>query len=198
MLEKKKASHAMNNGNESLKNEDFLSSKNGDISRFQAISTPQGVWNQSQEKIDDRFRDYIWKYFSLHAGQRIQTFQVYVSLSTAILGGIIFLFKDGKFSGGFPGIILGTLLIFLSALFYMLDCRGRTLVKNAEVGLKFLDDKHDLSDIDDIPHPLRIFTRDDFLKNKFCTYSNCFLLIFSAFAVIGMFIIGYSSLHFYS
>ncbi len=39
-------------------------------------------------------RDYAWKYFSMHADQRLKTFNFHVTLSTLIAGAFVAFLKD--------------------------------------------------------------------------------------------------------
>jgi drug/metabolite transporter (DMT)-like permease len=41
-------------------------------------------------------REYVWRYFSLHADQRLKTFHFYLILVTVVLGGALTFLKDAK------------------------------------------------------------------------------------------------------
>lgn len=145
-----------------------------------------------QQSLDEIFREYAWDYFALHAEQRLKTFQFYVTLSTALVGGFLLLVRYGqnyKWMG-----VLGLLLAFLSGVFAKLDQRTRRMVKNAEEALNFLDAQHALPDVDGTPHPLRLFARDDHfttnakrwpLTTGHFSYSRCFKWVFTVFASVG-------------
>ena len=149
--------------------------------------------SEETKSLDETFRDYAWRYFELHAEQRLKTFQFFITLATAIVGGSLLLLRYGQ--GHKWMAVLGFLLSFLSFVFWKLDVRTRTLVKNAEEALKFLDAKHQLPTVDGAPHPLAMFTRDDHftsqekkfpLSSGHFSYSRCFRYVFVAFAVIGL------------
>ncbi len=43
----------------------------------------------SEEICETIFRDYAWKYFQVHADQRLRAFQFYIAISTALFAGVI-------------------------------------------------------------------------------------------------------------
>ena len=133
------------------------------------------------------FRDNAWKYFHLHASQRLRLFQFYIAISTAISGALVLAATSSDISA-LVSAFLASLLSLFSFLFWKLDLRTRTLVKNAEEAIKLLDSRHNLSDIDGDPNPLMLFQRDDFIlqgrsKNsppisRRYSYSRCFEWVF--------------------
>jgi hypothetical protein len=142
---------------------------------------------------DESFRDYAWKYFELHADQRLKTFHFFIVLATAVTGAFGLLLRNGTQHKWM--IVLGVLLILLAFVFWKLDRRTRQLVKNAEAALKYLDAQHGLSDQDGLPHPLRLFARDESLTRDLkalplisghFSYSLCFEWIFSIVAMVGV------------
>ncbi|MER9299983.1 hypothetical protein NKI38_26315 [Mesorhizobium sp. M0621] len=75
--------------------------------------------------------DRAWRYFELHAGQRMMMFNFFVVLSGLITAGV------GTTMQGPPrlailGILLGLLLMLLSFVFWKLDQRAAFLVKHSE------------------------------------------------------------------
>lgn len=140
------------------------------------------------------FRTYAWAYFSLHADQRMKTFNFFLIVASLISSGIITLIRDG---GNFLIVTpLGLALSLLCLLFWRLDQRNRILIKNGEDAIKFLDSKHDLSTSDDTPHVLCIFERDDFnqkgksrsiFRNGRLSYYYIFGCVYALFACIGIF-----------
>lgn len=147
----------------------------------------------SSHHLDEIFRDYAMQYFTLHAEQRLKMFQFYISLSTAIMGGSLLIFRYGHQSRWIT--LLWFFLAFLSFIFWKLDGRSRTLIRNAEEALKFLDSKLQLPDVDGAPHPLTIFARDDKLfgeSPKFpllyvpFSYTRSFKYVFAAVSCLGI------------
>lgn len=131
-------------------------------------------------------REYAWDYFALHADQRIKTFNFFVVFATLLAGGIVGLIKD---KGDIRWIsLLGFLLFFLSLVFWALDRRNRSLVRNGEEAIKWLDAELDLPNSGRAPHILRIFAYDDyFTENGFhITYSKCLGFVFFIFACLGI------------
>ncbi|WP_143756745.1 hypothetical protein [Caballeronia glebae] len=128
----------------------------------------------------------------------MQTFQFYVTLITALVGGAIVLAKGDFGKGGLEGV--GSVIALMSYVFWKLDCRIRLLIKNAEGALKFLDRSHELPSIDSAPHPLDLFARDDALRGRRIgllgfvagdlSYSNCFNLVYAIFGCGGVLFVG--------
>ena len=152
-----------------------------------------GDFEKAGRSLDETFREYLWNYFELHAGQRLATFHFYITLSTALIGGFLLLVRYGqnhKWMG-----VLGLLLAFLSLVFAKLDARTRKMVKNAEGALSFLDAHHGLLDVEGAPHPLRVFDRDNhYTKNAklwplttgHFSYERCFRWVFVVFGIVGI------------
>jgi Ca2+/Na+ antiporter len=143
--------------------------------------------------LDEIFRNYAWGYFALHADHRLKAFQFFITLSTAIVGGFLLLFRYGQSHKWMA--VLGFLLAFLAFVFWKLDIRTRTLVKNSEEALRFLDSQHNFPDVEGAPHPLRMFSRDDHfttLAARFpivsghFSYTRCFKYVFVVFGIIGI------------
>jgi len=139
------------------------------------------------------FRDYVWGYFELHAEQRLKTFQFFITLATALVGAFIVLIRYGITTKWMAAI--GVLVLFFSFVFWKLDHRTRQLIKNAEEALKYLDAQHHLPDIHGAPHPLRIFSHDDYITDDakpyplwsgHFSYSRCFEWVFRGFALAGI------------
>ncbi len=86
-----------------------------------------------------QLRQYAWSYFSVHADQRLKTFNFYAVLSTAMVAGILAIAKEAKN----PAVAapLAFLLAFLSFIFWKLDQRNRQLVKHGENALKHLEEQ---------------------------------------------------------
>ncbi len=82
----------------------------------------------------DKGLDHAWRYFVLHAQQRISVFNFFIVLSGILSTGIGAGFQAGKPMAPVVAI-LGALLTLFSVVFYRLDARGSELVKLAEVAL---------------------------------------------------------------
>lgn len=144
----------------------------------------------SEEKY---FRNYAWSYFSLHATQRLQSFQLFVTLVTALIAGFAALVKLDNIYRWLS--LIWFFVSFLSFIFWKLECRTKELVKNGEEAIKYLDRLHSLENIQNIPHCLKIFERDESItssREKFplwtghFSYSRCFNFVFVSFGVGGL------------
>ena len=141
--------------------------------------------------LQDVFRENAWRHFAIHAEQRLKMFQFYITISTALLGGGVLLMRTGQ--NAIALVLLGFLASFFSFVFWKLEIRTRTLVKNAEDAIKYLDGSYDVSDVDGQPNPLKLFTRDDFRTRRsklrcalwYFSYHKCFVLVFTVIGILG-------------
>ena len=140
--------------------------------------------------LNQKYRDNAWRHFAVHADQRLKMFQFYITISTALLGGGILLFRTSQ--NDVAIVLLSFLACFFSFVFWKLEARTRVLVQNAEDAIKYLDETIDLPCVDDEPNPLKLFTRDDFRNAaNGCTcwspysYHHCFALVFAVIACLG-------------
>ncbi len=140
-----------------------------------------------------KYREYHWDYFSLHAIQRLKTFNFYIVVSTIFISAFINIIKGDEKS--IIAGILPFLLSFTSYIFWKLDIRTKNMIKNAESAIKYIDDKLIPKDEEDNPNVLNIFRYDDFIINSpkkkksilhiHLSYSKCFNLIFMSFGILG-------------
>jgi hypothetical protein len=94
-----------------------------------AESSPDGAFQPT-----DKALDHAWRYFALHAQQRISVFNFFIVLSGILATGIGAGLQAGK-PMALVVAILGALLALFSFVFYRLDGRGSELVKLAEDSL---------------------------------------------------------------
>lgn len=147
-----------------------------------------------REEISE-MRDYAWRYFALHADQRIRLFQFYVGLSGAILG-----LSAAVMSGSASKatLVLPLLLPVLSLIFCAVDERTRQLVRSGEDALKALETKWGCYSTSDVStHPIMLIHRDGnrgvelgdtrkpTLKREH-SYTDCFRATYFALGVGGM------------
>jgi len=78
--------------------------------------------------------EHAWRYFALHAGQRMSLFNFFLVVSGSIAVGLAAALQRG---GLFllAGVGLGCLLGFFSFIFWKLDQRTAFLVKHGEAGI---------------------------------------------------------------
>lgn len=79
----------------------------------------------------DKALDHAWRYFHLHAQQRITIFNYYVVLTGLLITGIATTLRELP-QHAVLSAALGVLLTGLSFLFYKLDDRVSFLIKRAE------------------------------------------------------------------
>jgi len=140
------------------------------------------------------YRDYAWNYFSVHAAQRMSVFQFFITLATAIIGGAA-LIAGSSHDRKWAALLLTT-LPFLSFIFWQLDRRTSSLVKNAEDALKHIDGMVASRLTEGLPQELALVERDDTrvsgmpVKGIFLghfSYSRSFRYVFIATAILGVF-----------
>ena len=150
-------------------------------------------------RVEGIFREAAWKYFEIHAEQRLKLFQFYITICTALLAaGALAARLEG------PNILLaivGVFSVLISLIFWRLDARTKILVKIGENALKTLDNLHVIPDTEDGgPSPLKLFERDDFLAkegtNSFAivghvSYRKCFNATFLFVCLMGLLAIMY-------
>jgi hypothetical protein len=125
--------------------------------------------------------DHAWKYFEIHAQQRISVFNFYLATTGLVAAGIGVCLQQG---GGFSLLASGLsiFLTFVSFLFWKLDQRVSLLIKRSERALAEIEKsiKND---------KLNLFTEDSSdtqLSNgvfSVWSYGRCFRI---SFCVIGI------------
>src|SRR5262249_27505239 len=94
---------------------------------------------------EDPLRQQAWAYFALHAQQRLITLNFYLLLAAALTTATVASFqRDFKFP--LLRVPAGALLVLFSFVFWRLDLRTRTLVKNAEAALTAYELDHQVDD----------------------------------------------------
>jgi hypothetical protein len=82
--------------------------------------------------------EHAWRYFSLHAQQRLSLFNYFLLASGSVVAGLAAcLQRSGLFQ--ILGTGLGALLVLISFVFWKLDQRSAFLVKHAEEALTELE-----------------------------------------------------------
>jgi hypothetical protein len=152
-----------------------------------------------EQQARNETRDYAWKYFALHADQRLRAFNFYLVLVALVLGGLLAYLKDAR-SPAYAAPA-GFLLAILSYIFWRLDGRSQEFIKHCESVLKAIE--KDISG-DQIPEGLRLFigeeTKTQQLRKERGTpglnpiswvrghfgYYACFKAAFVLFALVGI------------
>ena len=145
---------------------------------------------------NEELRKQAWDFFQMQSGQRLTTFNYYVFICSVACTGLASSFRADS-SNPYIGISFGLLLVLFSFIFLKIDHRNRDLIKGAEEALKFFERTSTIQDADDGPHIAKRFLREDFdtcnkkqakswkLWLNTYSYSECFRLVFTIFAVVG-------------
>lgn len=136
---------------------------------------------------DDEVRglDHAWRYFALHAEQRMTVFNFFVASAGLALTGMAWTLADG--SRRWPlGVAAGLGAAALSFVFWRLDQRGAQLVKAAEDALAISEAK--------LPSACAVVTAERALASNAgwshlsspWTFGRSFRLLFSVVALLGI------------
>jgi hypothetical protein len=131
--------------------------------------------------------EHAWRYFALHANQRISLFNFFVVISGSISAGLAAsLQKGGSFH--LLSFGLGMLLAFISFLFWKLDQRTAFLVKHAERAITTIEaglplpSAHVLSNEPAAAAP----ERRGFWPLQMWTYGTAFRAMFLTMGLVGV------------
>lgn len=131
-----------------------------------------------------RASEHIWKYFELHAQQRMTVFNFYIAITGLLAAGIgVTLQQGGKYV--LFTSLMGVFVVFISFIFWKLDQRVSILIKNAEIALQDLECQFS-------NEKLRIITKDNssnFLNlgiRSSWTYGKCFRISFVIVGLMGV------------
>jgi hypothetical protein len=78
--------------------------------------------------------EHAWRYFELHANQRMAVFNFFLVLSGIVAAGLAAALQSNQPLSGL-GVVAGLLLCLVSFVFWKLDQRVSFLVKHAEAAL---------------------------------------------------------------
>jgi len=94
---------------------------------------PEDTPGSRDPSIDQRAFDYAWKYFSLHAGHRMQAVNFFLIATTFLVGAYV-----SAMIKGYAGLAAGVSLLGASSsfIFYRIERRVRALIHAAEAALK--------------------------------------------------------------
>jgi len=152
--------------------------------------------NESAEWLREE-RKYAWDYFQLHSSQRIASFNFYITLATAIVAAIGTILQQSTNLLG-AAAVLGVVLVLFSFVFWKMDQRNKTLIKNAEAALKYVEEQASADATSPTIPLMSLFRRDEhavrerkarssifFWRNHF-SYTDCFNLVFFTFGLLGL------------
>lgn len=131
-----------------------------------------------------RASEHIWKYFELHAQQRMTVFNFYIAITGLLAAGIgVTLQQGGKYV--LFTSLMGVFVVFISFIFWKLDQRVSILIKNAEIALQDLECQFS-------NEKLRIITKDNSSNllnlgiRSYWTYGKCFRISFVIVGLMGV------------
>ncbi len=130
----------------------------------------------------ERSLEHAWRYFELHAQQRMTVFNFFIAISGLVAAGVgLGLQQGGKFI--VLASLLGCFLILVSFIFWKLDQRVSVLIKQAESALIYLEG------VGVVPEAC-IFTKEPSCSkgrwfSSVWTYGKCFRWSFAFVAVTG-------------
>ncbi len=127
---------------------------------------------------DDRLVfEHGWRYFELHANQRISLFRYYIIFFSLYVTGVGFLLIKSsnlpcKTENEFI-TIASIIFILITIIFWLLDCRNRKLIHIAEASLRKFEDVHSLN------LSFKIFTKEKKVSsNTWIRHTCCFSALF--------------------
>jgi len=131
--------------------------------------------------------DHAWRYFELHANQRMSLFNFFLAISGVVLAGLAATLQ-ASLNFSMLGIVLGALLAVISFIFWKLDQRVSFLIKHAETALVVLEKALPVN-------CSRLFLLEPSHTNEVAaatswwtrlwTYGKCFRLIFWVMGLTG-------------
>ncbi len=130
------------------------------------------------------FMDTLWKYFELHANQRMQMMNFYIVIVSLFLTALVAMFCSDKDVKIYESVVCVS-IIFFSWIFMMYDKRTRNMIKNCEDAIKVIEKKY----MEKLDPDIMIFTQEALWAkvNKEMTYTKIMYLEF-AFVIVIAFI----------
>ncbi|WP_174865877.1 hypothetical protein [Pectobacterium polaris] len=127
--------------------------------------------------------EHLWKYFEIHAQQRMIVFNYFIVIAGATVTGIGFCIQQGS-KYNYLASSLGIFLLVLSFIFWKLDQRVSILVKLAETALIDFEEKYE-------NNSFKLFKNEkestSILRGvtSVWTFGKCFRYTFSIMGYIG-------------
>lgn len=136
--------------------------------------------------------DHAWRYFELHATQRISLIRYYIivlSLYVTSAGYLVTKFSLKSCTEEIGVIFFSVILVFLTIIFWFLDNRNRRLIQLAEKSLRSQERSSNLES----EH--RIFIREQRISRCSIRHTHCFRALFILAIISAVVISLYSSWH---
>lgn len=135
----------------------------------------------------DNLLEHAWRYFELHANQRIIIFNYFLIISGALSAGLATTLQGSqRFSS--LGIMLGMLLIVVSFIFWKLDQRVSYLIKHAESVITDLEQYLTIKKAHIFylePKKSKEVLEEGFWWSRHWTYGSAFRFVFIIMALFG-------------
>lgn len=142
--------------------------------------------NQSDSNTDSGL-EHAWRYFELHATQRLTAFNFFLILSAAVSAGMAAAMQ-GSPRFAILGVALGLLLVLAAYVFWKLDQRTSFLIKHSEKYISSIETNC-------LPDDERIFSSEpehfsshrstNGFWHRAWTYGRCFRTVFAVMAAVG-------------
>lgn len=132
----------------------------------------------------NRASEHVWRYFELHAQQRMTVFNFYIAITGLLAAGIGFTLQQGE-KYVILTCLMGLFLSFISFIFWKLDQRVSMLIKSAELALHELEIK--LENVNS-----RVITKDNNNNSinsgvrSIWSYGKCFRISFMVVGIAGL------------
>lgn len=127
--------------------------------------------------------DHAWRYFALHAGQRMSMFNYFLILFGLVSAGVAGCIRANGLLL-LVGAGLGIVLLAVAYVFWKLDQRTAFLVKHAEGVLCNLEKEY-VSKMEGLFQAEPDHTRDAQIAANIWTYGASFRFVFSVAGVVG-------------
>lgn len=137
----------------------------------------------SSEILAQRSMEHAWRYFELHAQQRMTVFNFYLAISGLICAGVGVGFQEGERLQLLTSM-LGVFLSLVSFLFLKLDQRVSEMIKRAEAALRVIERDHTLPEAALFSRDLCTMPAQGFFNPW--TYGRCFRVAFFTVGIVGV------------
>lgn len=152
-----------------------------------------------KSNIQKELSEYAWKYFHIHAEQRLKTFHFFIILATVVVGAFLTVAQHGELI--VYAAALAYMLSFFTFIFWKLDVRNKELIKHGEAALVSLEKMMKAQCGDEMPPEVMLFVLERLKteeKKRFpamplltahMSYSDCFNTVFMVVGA-GSYILG--------
>lgn len=140
-------------------------------------------------------RELAWKYFELHANQRISLIRFYIFILSFYVTGSSYLvakFNDNSCVEEYGVVFFSVIFIIISVLFWKLDQRNMNLIHIAEKSLRKFE-----RDTENLAYTHKIFIREKNTAHTQYRHTFCFNVLFTLAIISALIILVYSWDHSY-